>query len=401
MARLNFYLKNIKANRTSIILSITYDSKQCRYYTGLSIEPNKWNNKKQQVKSQVEQSSLINKSLSNIRTVSESCYYELLNNGIHIDNDTLKHSIIEQITPTAILNFYSFTDEFLSDNKQYKTTTLTDYKRTVGLIREFEESKKYKISFESINMRFYDKFKAFVMGDLSQGVNTFGKRIKIIKTLLRASHERGYHTNNIFDNKGFKMLVQVKKKVYLTNDEIMLLENAELNQRLSRVRDCFLILCYLGLRISDLNSVNKSNIDGGKQKTLHIQMYKTDGFLSISIIPKALRIIEKYNYDLPIISESKMNQYIKEAAEVAGINDIIIEDGLSYKKYEKITNHTARRTFATLAFLYSDLEVRDLMRFFGHKKELTFKRYVQVQRPIDSSKIIDIFGYNSILSKVS
>ena len=45
MARLNFYLKNIKANRTSIILSITYDSKQCRYYTGLSIEPNKWNNK--------------------------------------------------------------------------------------------------------------------------------------------------------------------------------------------------------------------------------------------------------------------------------------------------------------------------------------------------------------------
>lgn len=99
----------------------------------------------------------------------------ITNNGIHIDNDTLKHSIIEQITPTAILNFYSFTDEFLSDNKQYKTTTLTDYKRTVGLIREFEESKKYKISFESINMRFYDKFKAFVMGDLSQGVNTLEK----------------------------------------------------------------------------------------------------------------------------------------------------------------------------------------------------------------------------------
>ena len=187
----------------------------------------------------------------------------------------------------------------------------------------------------------------------------------------------------------------------LTKDEVKLIENVDLIPRLDRVRDCFLLMCYLGLRISDLKSVNKSNIDGENQKTLHIQMYKNDGFLSISIIPKALRIIEKYNYDLPIISESKMNQYIKEAAEVAGINDIIIEDGLSYKKYEKITNHTARRTFATLAFLYSDLEVRDLMRFFGHKKELTFKRYVQVQRPIDSSKIIDIFGYNSILSKVS
>ena len=49
----------------------------------------------------------------------------------------------------------------------------------------------------------------------------------------------------------------------------------------------------------------------------------------------------------------------------------------------------------------SDLDIRDLMRFFGHKKESTFKRYVQVQKPIDSSKIIEIYGYNSILKKVS
>jgi integrase len=56
-----------------------------------------------------------------------------------------------------------------------------------------------------------------------------------------------------------------------------------------------------------------------------------------------------------------------------------------------ISNHTARRTFATLAYLHSDLEVRDLMRFFGHQKKSTFKRYVQVQRPIDSQKIMNIF----------
>ena len=83
----------------------------------------------------------------------------------------------------------------------------------------------------------------------------------------------------------------------------------------------------------------------------------------------------------------------------AGIEDEFIEDDFSYKKYEKISNHTARRTFATLAHLYSDLQTRDIMQLFGHKKESTFMNYVQVQRPIDTNKIIDIFGGN--LKKVS
>ena len=66
---------------------------------------------------------------------------------------------------------------------------------------------------------------------------------------------------------------------------------------------------------------------------------------------------------------------------------------------KRLGNHTARRTFATLAYLNSDLQIRDIMQFFGHKKESTFKKYVQVQRPIDTNKIIDIFGSN--LKKVS
>ena len=399
MAKLNFYLKNIKAKKTSVILSITYDSNQCRYYTGVSIEPNKWNSKKQEIKSQVQQSLLQNKSLKKIKDVSESCYWELVNDGIHIDNDILKYKISEKLTPTPILSFYLFVEDFLNDNKQFKKTTIADYRRTISLIKEFEESKKYKITFDSITMRFYDKFKAFIMGDLSQSTNTFGKRIKVIKTLLRASYDRGYHTNNIFDNKGFKKLEEIKKKVYLTLEEIRLLEVVDLIPRLDKIRDCFLIMCYSGLRISDLKAVNKSNIDEDKNTTLHIQMYKGQGFLSIPIMPKALAIIKKHDYKLPIISENKMNKYIKEAGKEAGIDDIFMQDGFSYKKYEKISNHTARRTFATLSHLHSDLGIRDLMQLFGHKKESTFQRYVQVKKPIDTQKIIDIFGGS--LKKVS
>ena len=69
-------------------------------------------------------------------------------------------------------------------------------------------------------------------------------------------------------------------------------------------------------------------------------MYKNEGFLSISIIPQALSIIEKYDYKLPIISESKMNKYIKEVGERVKINDVFMEDEFAYKKFEKISNHS-------------------------------------------------------------
>ena len=109
-----------KSKRTSVILSITYESNQCRYYTGISIEPNKWNTRNKRLRVKLNSLFLINKSLNNIKSVSESCYYELVNSGTHIDNDILKEKINEQLTPTPILNFYSFADEFLNDNKQYQ-----------------------------------------------------------------------------------------------------------------------------------------------------------------------------------------------------------------------------------------------------------------------------------------
>ena len=85
-----------------------------------------------------------------------------------------------------------------------------------------------------------------------------------------------------------------------------------------------------------------------------------------------------------------MNKYIKEVGEIAGINDLFMEDEFAYKKFEKISNHTARRTFATNGYL-SDVPVRDLMSITGHKKESTFLNYVQVKREVRLSRILEIY----------
>ena len=86
------------------------------------------------------------------------------------------------------------------------------------------------------------------------------------------------------------------------------------------------------------------------------------------------------------ISNPKLNKNIKKICKQAGINQSI--DGIP--KYKLVTCHTARRSFATNAYI-SDVPVRDIMRITGHKKETTFLNYVQVQREIKMSKILDIY----------
>jgi integrase len=119
-------------------------------------------------------------------------------------------------------------------------------------------------------------------------------------------------------------------------------------------------------------------------------MHKTGERVSIPIHPYALEIIEAYNYILPQLSNTKLNKMIKKVCEYANIDDEVVDRGVVSKKYELVTCHTARRSFATNGYL-SDVPIRDLMRITGHKKENTFLNYVQVKREVKLSRILEIY----------
>ena len=146
-------------------------------------------------------------------------------------------------------------------------------------------------------------------------------------------------------------------------------------------------MCYLGLRFSDYIKINQNNISNG---FLDITMHKTNERVSIPIHPYALDIIEGYNYILPQLSNTKLNKQIKTVCKYAEIDDIVIQSEKSFYKYELVTCHTARRSFATNGYL-SDVPIRDLMRITGHKKETTFLNYVQVKRDVKLSRILEIY----------
>jgi len=395
MARYNFYLKDKKAKtETSIILYVSYNSIFCKISTGLKILPKNWNYKKQSVKPQVAKSSEVNNLLSNKLIEIEKTFLTLLNEGVFIDNKILKSRFKSDTSPKVVLGLFGFFDSHISAQKQLAKSTISDYRQTLNTLKLFQENTKFDMSFNSINLTFYDKFKCFVLDYQKHSLNTFGKRIKVIKTIMKDSLDRKLHTNLDFQHKDFKTTEVVKKKMYLSISDIKKLLNIELiDKDLEEVRDVFLLICLLGIRVSDFYQINRSNITKQDEGyTFNFQCQKTKNFQNIPIHIKGMEIVKKYNYSLPDVDENIINKKIKKVAELCGLNDEFTNTDGTFKKCEIISTKTGRISFATNAYLNTEMPKRSIMVVTGHKKESSFDRYVQAQRPPKHKEIYKIYG---------
>ena len=395
MASYNFYLKNRYSNKeTPVLLYISYNSTFCKISTGLKILPKKWNHKKQKLKAQSSKSTETNNILNNILAQAETTYLSLVNEGIYITNEILKKRFKHDITPIKKLNFFTFFEKHIKTQKQLAKSTLSDYRQTLNTLIEFQRVSKYNVDFNSINLTFYDKFKTFIIQTQGYSINTFGKRIKVIKTFMKDALDRRLHQNIDFQHKDFKTTEEVKRKMYLNVTDIRKLIVTEFqDKKLEEVRDVFLLICLLGIRLSDFHQLNKSNISKSDQGyTFNFQCQKTKNFQNIPIHLKGMEIIKKYKYILPKINENTINKNIKKVAELSGINDEFTNTDGTFKKYEIITTKIGRISFATNAYLNTEMPKRSIMVITGHKKESSFDRYVQAQRPPKHKEVYKIYG---------
>jgi integrase len=312
-----------------------------------------------------------------------------------INNKILKEQLDISLNRQGKEDFFSYMKLYIEQKNELRETTKKDYLQTYDTLKEFERNTAYLVSFETITLDFYNRFQNYMIKDLNHSINTFGKRIKTIKSIMSYATEIGINKNLEYQKKSFKVLSVKANRIYLTKEEINKLKELNLNGSLAKTRDAFVLMCYLGLRFSDYIKINHNNIYNG---FLDITMHKTNERVSIPIHPYALEIIEGYNYILPQLSNTKLNKQIKIVCKYAEIDEMIIQSDKSLCKYELVTCHTARRSFATNGYI-SDVPIRDLMRITGHKKETTFLDYVQVKREVKLDRILEI--YPTELKKVS
>jgi len=208
---------------------------------------------------------------------------------------------------------------------------------------------------------------------------------------LNYAKSKGIEVNPQFKSKGFLVKRTESENIYLTIDELMTIYHLDLSDcdGQNRVRDLFLIGAFTGLRYSDFSNLKKENfrmVDGVQMS--EVKTIKTGEKVVIPLNPIVKAILKKYNGEPPrSISNQKTNAALKKIAQKAEINQAVIrtinEGGINKpvrkKKYELVTTHTARRSFATNAFK-AGIPSISIMKITGHKSESSFLKYSKVSK---------------------
>ena len=313
--------------------------------------------------------------------------------------------------------FFSYFQRYI-DNLKNKTnkktgklisnTSIGVYQNTLNILDEFQNTYRRRISFETIDLDFYHDFTDHLTTKKSHSINTIGKLIKNIKVIMNDATESGINKNLTFKSKRFIAPEEKSFSIYLNEDELGEISGIDLSghKKLDIVRDLFLIGCYTGLRYSDYSNIKPENIDI-KNNLLQIVTKKTDTPIAIPLHTVVNSILKKYNYVLPkSISNQKTNDYLKDL----GIREkewekdkqtkclhqtvtkVITKGGMethtNKKKYELLSTHTARRSFATNLYL-SGFPSISIMKITGHSTEKSFMKYIKVT-PTENAKLLQL-----------
>ena len=299
------------------------------------------------------------------------------------------------------IGFFDIYDEFLSLKKEQVTVNqLSKYKRNKELLLKYQKVSRERLDFEKITPLLLEKFRIYLVTKEGMINNTAYKHITLLKTFLIWSNDNNFTNNNSY--KSFKGKSEANEVIFLTEKELMSLYNLEIEEeRLKRVRDIFIFQCFTGVRYSDIKQISREDIINATWK---VRTQKTRQIIEIPLNYYALSILKKYRdfpQPLPIISNQKMNEYLKELCKKAEIDEptkIIKYRGIerietTYKKYEVIGTHTARRTFISLS-LQKGMKPDVIMAITGHKTYRMMQRYLKIADTHKREEMDKVWGSN-------
>ena len=332
-------------------------------------------------------------------------YRRLLNDKEQVTKVKLREAIdialSKDIQQTDKKDFFTFIDNYIT-NSNKKLNTTKQYRQAERILKDYQDKSRQQITFESIDLDFYDNFTKH-LNKLGYYTNSVGGFVKNLKVFMNEAVAAGLTKNLTYKHTKFKKVNEESESIYLSTDEIKLLYDLDLseNGKLDRVRDLFTIGCYTGLRFSDLSKLDTENIID-KATKIKILTEKTGELVIIPLHPYIKAILDKYNGEIPkVISNQKMNEYLKDLGEKAKINENEtinytkggVKESRTVPKYKLITVHTARRSFATNAFL-NDIPSISIMKITGHRTERAFLKYIKISQDDNANKLINHAFFN-------
>ncbi|WP_315359675.1 site-specific integrase [Prevotella nigrescens] len=394
-----------------IRMRVNFASKRIEFTTGYRIDAAKWDTDKQRVRNgctnKLKQSaSEINASLLGYYTEVQEIFKKFEVEEIMSTPEQIKeafnalHRPIEEVkprksTPNA---FYKVFDEFVRDCGRQNDWTDSTYEK-------FAAVKNHLMNFrDGLTFDFFDEkglndYVSYLRDVKEMRNSTIGKQLSFLKWFLRWAFKKGVHQNNAYDSYKPKLKSTQKKIIFLTWEELNKLREFEIpatKQALDRVRDVFLFQCFTGLRYSDVFNLRKSDI---KDDHIEVTTVKTSDSLIIELNNHSKAILDKYkdvafedDKVLPVITNQKMNDYLKELAELAGIDEPVRQtyyrgneriDEVT-PKYALLGTHAGRRTFICNA-LALGIPPQVVMKWTGHSDYKAMKPYINIADDIKAN----------------
>ena len=395
-----------------IRMRVIYCHKRIEFTTGYRIDVAKWDEDKQRVKNgctnkHKQTAAEINSDLLKYYADVQDIFKEFEVIDIIPTPEQLKTAfnnrqrkdVAQEPEPEIpVISFMDKFDEFVRECGVQNNWTDSTYEKFAATKKHLQDFDK-ELTFETLNENKLTEYVNYLRDTKNLRNSTIGKQMGFLKWFLRWAKKKDYNTNNAFETFKPKLKTTQKKVIFLTWAELTKLREYNIHETkkyLDRVRDVFLFQCFTGLRYSDVFNLKRSDI---KENRIEITTVKTADSLIIELNNHSKAILNKYKdihfeHDkvLPVITNQKMNDYLKELAELAEINEPVRE--VYYKgnqridetmpKYALLGTHAGRRTFICNA-LSLGIPAQVVMKWTGHSDYKAMKPYIDIADEIKAN----------------
>ncbi|MEY8850016.1 tyrosine-type recombinase/integrase [Psychroserpens sp. XS_ASV72] len=346
---------------------ITYKRKRKEFSTGQFIYPENWLSKQQRIKPDEPDAELKENQLSLIKTKLSQAFLFLQVKGTDFTIDEIYSHFKGETNKKdfGVLEVYNLHSERLKKLIGIDIQEVT-YSKYIESGRHLKSFIIYKfrsndIKIKALKSSFLEHYEYFLKTEKKLQQSTLNKAIQRFRRTIKYAVSEDYLDKDPFLLYKAK---RVKKDiVFLTFEQLEKLENTDFDvKRVQRIKDMFVFCCYTGLGFKEMYNLRKSDIrkEFDSNLWLNIHRKKTSRSYKVPLLPKAKEIMAKYDeidsdFVFPRISNANFNAYLKEIADLAGIEI-------------KLTHHVARRTFASTVLLYNNVPIEIVSKLLGHSK---------------------------------
>jgi site-specific recombinase XerD len=381
---LTFYINRAKEKKNGqcpVLMRININGVRVVLQTKRYLNPEDWDANRHQMKGRTTEARVFNEYLEAIRMKAHKKYNELLSYYDDVSPQMLRDAILG-VNTAKTRQIIDIWEGHVSDLKKLigKENSYATYQKYNTAKNHFQAflQKNYKVddvSIKAVDYQMIQQYSIYLKTEKGCSYNTATKFLQNLKTITSISIRSGWLVKDPFN--GISLTIKEVDRPYLTMEEMQrLIDFNSVFDRLNRVRDFFIFSCYTGLAYIDVKQLKRSEIEGNETTGYWIRTRrkKTGGRANIPLLEMPMSIINNYcrlellNADdpiLPILSNQKVNAYLKELADLCNI-----QKQLSY--------HVARHTFATTITMMNGVPIESVSKMLGHKNIHSTQHYARI-----------------------